>query len=184
MNAGEDRAYRGTMSLTAVLLFALMIGVVCGLRSMVGPAIICLGTHVGWLRLDHSAFAFLHTMIALAVFSLFAVGELIADKMPWIPGRNEAGPLIARFISGAVCGVALCIAASVSVPAGAVLGAAGGVAGGLGGYHLRRWLTTALAFPDLPIALGEDLSAIGFGLLIVSRFEPYARSIDQYINLK
>jgi uncharacterized membrane protein len=158
------------MSLTVVLIFALLIGLVCGLRSMLGPAIVAVGTHVAWLRLDHSKLAFLHSLVALVVFSLFAVGELIADKMPSIPGRNEPGPLAVRFLSGALCGAALCAAAGLTVAGGALLGGAGGIAGGLGVYQLRRWLTTARSFPDLPVAFVEDLIAIGFGVLIVSRF--------------
>ncbi|HEY0797409.1 MAG TPA: DUF4126 family protein [Acidisarcina sp.] len=172
------------MSLSVILLFALSIGLVCGLRSMMGPALVCIGTHVEWMHLDHSKLAFLHSMVALAVFSLFAVGEIIGDKMPWIPGRNQPGPLIVRFVSGAICGAALCITAGVSVGAGALLGGIGGVAGGLGGYYARRSLTTKRSLPDLAIGITEDVAAIGFGLLIVSRFEPFARSVEQYINLK
>jgi len=50
--------------------------------------------------------------------------------------------------------------------AGAVLGVLGAVAGTLGGYELRTRLARAVG-RDLPIALLEDLVAIGLALLAV-----------------
>ena len=48
--------------------------------------------------------------ICVAIFSLFAIGELVADKLPGIPGRNTAVSLIIRFLSGGFCGLVLAIA--------------------------------------------------------------------------
>ena len=47
------------------------------------------------------------------VFVLLAIGELIADKMAFIPSRIQAGPLAARFVLGALCGSALALAAGL-----------------------------------------------------------------------
>ena len=92
-----------------ILLYAFLIGCVCGLRSMTAPAVVAWGAHLGWLHLDGSLLAFLGNKISLVVFSLFAIGELIADKLPFIPGRTQAGPLGVRILFGAICGAALCI---------------------------------------------------------------------------
>jgi len=137
---------------------------------MTGPALVCWGAHLGWLTLDGTKLAFLHNPISLIVFSLLAVGELIADKLPFIPSRTEPGPLVVRLVFGAGCGVALAVTGGVGWLAGGVLGGVGGVAGAYGGYFLRRWLTVGKGAPDFPIALVEDVVAIGGGLLIVSRF--------------
>ena len=149
------------------LLFAFLIGCVCGLRSMTAPAVVAWAAHMGWLHLDGSWLAFLANKISLVIFSLFAVGELIADKLPFIPARTQVGPLAVRVIFGALCGAALCISAAVSPLLGALLGAGGGVAGAFAGYNYRRRL--AARAPDLMLALLEDLVAVGGGLFLVSR---------------
>jgi uncharacterized membrane protein len=158
-----------TLRLLPILL-AFLIGCVTGLRSMTGPAVVCWGAHVGWLQLDLSPLSFLHNRISLIVFTLFAVGELIADKLPKIPNRTDVGPLAVRVIFGAGCGAALSATAESSLLIGAALGGIGALAGTFAGYFLRRRLTLQQRLPDLPIALLEDLVAVGGGLFIVSRF--------------
>ncbi len=149
-----------------ILLYAFLLGCVCGLRSMTAPAVVAWGAHLGWLHLDGSLLAFFANKISLVIFSLFALGELIADKLPFIPPRTQAGPLGVRILFGAVCGAALCISVGASLVLGAVLGGLGGVAGAFAGYHYRRRFSSTL--PDLPLALIEDLVAVGGGLLLVS----------------
>jgi uncharacterized membrane protein len=150
-----------------VLLYAFLIGCICGLRSMTAPAVVAWGSHLAWLHLEGSWFAFFANKISLVVFSLFALGELIADKLPFIPGRTQPGPLGVRAAFGAMCGAALCISGAASPILGAILGALGGLAGAFAGYNYRRRLSSAV--PDLLLALIEDLVAVGGGFLIVSR---------------
>jgi uncharacterized membrane protein len=151
-----------------LLLFAFLIGCVCGLRSMTAPAVVAWGARLGWLHLQGSHLAFFANKISLVIFSLFAIGELIADKLPFIPGRIQPGPLGVRIVLGAMCGAALCIAGSGLPLFGAILGGLGGVAGAFAGYHYRRSLSTKV--PDLLLALLEDVVAVGGGFLLVSRF--------------
>jgi uncharacterized membrane protein len=156
------------MATPPVLLGAFLIGCVCGLRSMTAPAVVAWGAHLGWLHLEGTLLAFFANKISLAIFSVFAIGELIADKLPFIPGRTQAGPLGVRVAFGALCGAALCISGSASPVFGALLGGLGGVAGAFAGYHYRHWLGPKV--PDLLLALLEDLVAVGGGLLLVSRW--------------
>ena len=123
---------------------------------------------MGWLHLEGSWLAWVANKISLAVFSLFAIGELIADKLPFIPGRTQPGPLGARIVFGALCAAALCLSGGASLLLGAILGGAGGIAGAFAGYNYRRWLTRGAKLPDLLIALLEDVVAVGGGLLLVS----------------
>ncbi len=154
--------------MASLLLSAFLIGCVCGLRSMTAPAVVAWGAHLGRLHLQGSLLAFFAHTISLVVFSVFAVGELIADKLPFIPARTQLGPLAVRIIFGALCAAALCTSAAVVSPiAGALLGAVGGVAGAFAGYTYRRRLASMA--PDLVLALLEDLVAVGGGLLLVSR---------------
>jgi uncharacterized membrane protein len=124
------RRHGGSM---VILLYAFLIGCVCGLRSMTAPAVVAWGAHLGWLHLQ-GLLAFFANKISLVIFSLFALGELIADKLPFIPARTQAGPLGVRIIFGALCGAALCISGAASPRLGAILGGLGGVAGAFAGY--------------------------------------------------
>ena len=150
-----------------ILLCAFLIGCVCGLRSMTAPAVVAWGAHLGWLHLQGSLLAFFANKISLVVFSLFAIGELIADKLPFIPARTQAGPLGVRIIFGALCGAALCIS-GCRIAAG--WRAAGSI--GRGSRRLRRLQlpppVEPAIVPDLLLALLEDLVAVGGGFFLVS----------------
>jgi uncharacterized membrane protein len=50
----------------------------------------------------------------------------------------------------------------------AVAGASGAIAGTLGGYEFRMGLVTATGGKDLPIALLEDVIAVGGAALILA----------------
>jgi uncharacterized membrane protein len=153
-----------------VFLLAFGIGLVTGLRSMTGPALVCWAAHLGWLNLEGSRLAFMASTVATYSFSTLALGELVADKLPFIPNRTSAGPLFGRLVLGALSGAGFCASSSCPVAWGAMLGAAGGVVGAFAGYKARRNLGQKLRLPDLAIALLEDLVAVGGGLFLVSRF--------------
>lgn len=153
-----------------VLVLAFLIGVVCGLRSLTGPALVCWGAYLGWLNLAGSHLAFFANPIVLIIFSLLAVGELVADKVPSIPRRTTAGPLAARIVFGGICGGAFAVAGGAPFGMSCFLGAVGGLIGAFTGYTARRVAIYNSRFPDLAVALFEDLVAAGGGLLLVSRF--------------
>jgi uncharacterized membrane protein len=153
-----------------VLLLALLIGVVSGLRSVTAPAVVAWGAHLNWLNLRNTALSFMASTAAVVIFTLLALFELIADKLPSTPSRTEPVGLIARVLLGGLSGACVALSGAQSMVLGAVLGAVGGVAGAFAGYEARTRLVKALKVPDFVIALLEDAVAIGGGLLIVSRF--------------
>jgi uncharacterized membrane protein len=153
----------------SVFLLCFLIGCVAGLRSMMAPAILCATAYVQWVHLEKTPLAFLSTMIALSIFTLFAIGELIVDKLPKTPRRTAPAGLIARIITGGLCGAALAMSVGKGVIAGALLGAVGGIAGAFAGYHIRRGLVTHMNLPDFVIAVVEDLLAISGGLFVMSK---------------
>jgi uncharacterized membrane protein len=156
------------MSLDYVFVFALGIGIVTGLRSLTAPAIVSWATRVGWLNLHDSPLAFMGSTWAVVIFSLLAIGELVADLLP-IPKRTAPGPLLARILIGGLCGACLCVSAHQSLPIGALSGGIGGVLGAFGGYEIRRRLVSKLNFKDAFVAVFEDLIAIGLACFLVSR---------------
>jgi len=158
------------MSSGIVLLLALGIGVVAGLRSLTAPAVVAWGAHIGWINLNDSPFAFMGTAWAVGLLSVLALVEFVADLLPSTPARTAAVGLSARIVTGALTGACLAAVGGATVWLGALAGAIGGIAGAFGGYHARVGLVQGLRAPDFAIAIPEDLLAIGLGLLLVSRF--------------
>ncbi len=152
-----------------IIVLAWGIGLVAGMRSMLAPAAVSWAAYFGALHLDHSAFAFIASPIAVAVFSILALGELIADKLPFVPRRTEIGPLCVRMISGGFCGAGLCASTPQAWIGGAVAGALGAVIGAFAGYEIRQRLTTGGGMKDFFVALPEDLIAIALACFLVSR---------------
>jgi uncharacterized membrane protein len=150
-----------------VFLFALGIGIVAGLRSLTAPAVAAWAAHLDWLNLHGSPFAFMESTAAVAIFSLLAIGELVADKLPMIPKRTSPAPLMARIATGGLCGACLCAAAEISLIAGALLGGIGSIVGAFLGYGIRRRLD--LHIKDPVVAFCEDVVAVGLALFLVSR---------------
>ncbi len=155
------------ISLNYVFVLALGIGIVAGLRSLTAPAVVAWGAHLSWLNLHGSPLAFMGSTAAVTILSVLAIGELIADKLPMIPKRTAPAPLMARVVTGGLCGACLCAAVGKSLLAGTLLGGIGGIVGAFLGYGIRRRLD--LHIKDLVVAVCEDLVAVGLALFLVSR---------------
>ncbi len=152
------------------LLLAFAIGVVAGLRSMTAPAVVAWAAHCGWLNLAGSPLSFVGSTPAVAILTLAALGEFVADKLPRTPARTSAFPLIFRVVVGGFTGACVAVAGGASMTTGIVLGAAGAIVGSFGGFYARTGLVKALRVRDLVIAIPEDLIAISLGLFVVSRY--------------
>jgi uncharacterized membrane protein len=152
-----------------VFVFALGIGFTAGLRSLTPPAVVAWAAHLGWLNLNNSPLAFMGSIIAVVIFSLLAVFELIGDLRPSTPKRTAPVPLVVRILMGALCGACLCAATNQSLIIGAILGGAGGIIGAFAGYQIRRNLVAALKVKDGVIALLEDGVTIGLALFFTTR---------------
>lgn len=157
------------MNTNYIFIFAVGIGFVAGLRALTAPAVLTWAVYLGWLNLRESPFAFMGSIVAVALFSLLAVGELIGDLLPKTPSRTAPAPLVARILMGGLCGACLCASANQSYLIGALLGGIGGVTGAFAGYEGRRRLVRGLKIKDAFIAVPESLIAIGLGLFLVSR---------------
>ena len=107
---------------------------------------------------------------AVAIFTLGALGEFVADQLPSTPARTAPIGLGARIVMGLLTGACLGIAAGMSLWVGAIAGAIGAIAGTFGGYHARVGLVRGLHVKDIAVAIPEDLVAVGLGLLLVTRF--------------
>jgi uncharacterized membrane protein len=149
-------------------VIALVLGIVAGLRSMTPPAAVAWAAHLGWLHLNGTPLAFLDSAPARYILLVAMFGELVADKLPFTPARTGTGSFLARIVSGGLVGAALTAGLGGSLAAGGVAGGVGAVAGTLGGYRARTGLVRALGVPDFPIALLEDVMAVGTAFLLLA----------------
>ncbi len=150
-----------------VFLLALGIGIVAGLRSLLAPAVIAWASHFDLLNLYGSPLAFMGSRVAVATFSIFAIGELIADKLPKTPKRTAFAPLLARILLGGLSGASLCVAAGKPLLVGALVGGIGGAIGAFAGYEVRKRLVNNLHIKDFFVAICEDLVAIALAYFLV-----------------
>jgi uncharacterized membrane protein len=152
---------------TNILLIAIGIGFVAGLRTMTAPAVVSWAAHLGWLHLQGSPLAFMGSTVAVAIFSLGAIGEYVVDKLPNTPSRTAPTGFIFRVVSGSFCGA--CVYGSTGQPLifGAVAGAIGAVIGTLGGHAARTRLVKTLKVKDIFVAIPEDLIAVCLGLFLL-----------------
>lgn len=150
-----------------IITFAVLIGVIAGLRAMTAPAAVSWAAYLGWLNLGDSWLAFLGYAFTPWIISILAIGELITDQLPSTPSRKVPVQFGTRILTGAVSGAAIGIGGGMLV-AGLIAGAIGAVIGTYGGAYVRGALATRFG-QDRPAALIEDVVAIvGAYLIVVS----------------
>ncbi|RMB54890.1 putative membrane protein [Sphingomonas sp. PP-CE-3A-406] len=149
-----------------MMLAALVIGIVAGLRAMMPLAAVAWAAKLRILDLDGSWLAILGWRFTAPVITLLAIGELVTDQLPSTPSRKAPVQFGARLVTGGVAGAALGMATG-AVVIGAILGVIGAVIGTLGGAAVRARLATLFG-SDRPAALIEDVIAIGGALLAVA----------------
>ena len=132
---------------------------------MTAPAAVAWGSYLGWVPVAGTWASFMGHWIAVAIFSVLAVVEFIADQLPSTPSRKVPQQFGARIVSGAFCGAVLGATSGATI-ACLVAGAAGAVIGTLGGASVRGRLASAFG-KDAPAAFLEDAVAIAGALLIV-----------------
>ncbi len=148
-------------------LKAIGIGAVAGMRSASAPALTShyFVNHPS-LFLEASPLKSLGLPATANVLKFMALGELVADKLPFVPPRTDPGPLGARAVSGGVCGSAVFLAEGERPEVGAALGAASAVASAFLFMNLRRMIGKAAKLPDPIVALAEDGLMLGLGAAV------------------
>jgi uncharacterized membrane protein len=155
------------MTHLAVLLLALLIGVVAGLRSATAPAVVAWAGLLHWINLTGTWVSWLDHPVTVTALTVLAALELIADKLPATPGRIAAVSFITRIILGAFAGAVIGTAWGYTW-GGLGAGAIGSVLGTQGGYAVRTRLAAARDGHDLPIALLEDMVAVLGGFAVAA----------------
>jgi uncharacterized membrane protein len=143
------------------------IGAVTGLRSMTGPAIIAQAAAHKLVDVRMTSLSWLASPRASHILILCAVGELIVDKLPFMPSRTDPPALVVRFLAGALCGAAVSPTRKRNDRlAGALIGGAAAVGAAYAGYQYRKHAP----LPKLAAALLEDTVAVTVGSAAVAAY--------------
>jgi uncharacterized membrane protein len=144
--------------MSAVLISAFVLGIVCGLRAVLGIAAVSWAASSQHLPLEGTWLSFLGNRITTYISSFLAIGEIINDKLPKTPSRLIPPQFGARVVTGALTGTAIGLSHG-QVIVGAVAGIVGSVVGTVGGAKARGFVAKLVGH-DLPAALLEDAVAI------------------------
>jgi len=148
-----------------VLLLALLIGVVAGLRTFTAPAVVSWAAYLGWLPLGNTALAFLGSVWAVGILSVMVIVESVVDQLPSTASRTVPMQFGARIVTAALSGAAIGAASDLLI-AGGIAGIVGAVIGTLGGLAVRTKLAAALG-KNAPAGFIEDAVAILAAIVIV-----------------
>jgi uncharacterized membrane protein len=153
------------MTHALVLLLALLIGVIAGLRALTAPAVVAWGAFLGWIDVDGKWSEWVAHPITVTVLTIFLLVELVTDQLPKTPSRKTAVQFITRLLMGAFAGAVI---GSAFFHTFSALGAGmiGAVLGTLAGAEARQRLASARGGQDRPGAILEDVVAVGGGFLI------------------
>lgn len=156
---------------TLVRTFA--VGLSAGMRTQLPGAVIVQAVADGGLgRGRGPIWSALRRPASRPITLALAGGELVGDKLPITPDRIAGSAGIMRLLTGAAMGALLASglgARSGGLAVAALSGTAGAAAGSWGGFFARKGVKDAYGFPDLPIALIEDVAAYAIARLAVAR---------------
>ncbi len=139
------------------------LGWAAGMRSMTAPAAL---SHVFSDRYStvRQPARFLAMDSVAALSKLAAGGEVVADKLPGAPDRTAPPVLAGRLGSGALVGAGIAAARRERAWLGALVGAAAAGVSTFVMLRVRTALPDALGTSDMPVALLEDVAALGLAL--------------------
>jgi uncharacterized membrane protein len=111
------------------------------------------------------------SVAAVATFTVLALAEVVADKLPQTPDRISLGPLTARLVLGGLIGSIAATAMAGPGLEGVLLGVVGAALGAFAGYMIRRDIVERTGCADWKIGVVEDLIALlcaGFAMHVVT----------------
>jgi len=147
------------------LLPALGLGIVSGMRSMMGLAFLSDKVHDATGE-TNPALALLKLPQTALLLKVMGTGEAIFDKTPFIPARTAALPLIGRAVCGAFVGAAV---SKKYWREGAVVGAIGAIGSTYAAYTIRKALQDEAHIPNVVLGFVEDTMAASIAHRIVDQ---------------
>lgn len=97
-----------------------------------------------------------------------AIGELVADKVPYDPELSPSSVLVGRAVAGAAAGAAVYKARRGNMILGALVGAAAAVGVAYASHFVRKQVARKYQVTDRVMALAEDGIALAAGMVAIS----------------
>ena len=149
---------------------ALGFGAIAGMRAMAAPMFI--SHYFRYHRNQHIA----HSKLACLQQSNVAKGlkvatafEMMNDKLPFVPDRTGAIPLIGRMGSGAIAGATIYHAEEDNPVLGAAIAGLAAIGAAFAVMHLRKAIVKHTFLPDAVVALAEDVAVVALGKKLLKR---------------
>ena len=149
----------------SLLLRASVLGVMSGMRAAAPAATLSRHAVAHPDGFKKTVFAPLTSPIIATLATVGQIGEMVADKLPFLPNRTDPQPLVARVFGGGLAGAATFREAREPVALGVLIGASSALVSSYACYYLRRELGKALRVPDPVVAVAEDAAVFGLGAL-------------------
>jgi uncharacterized membrane protein len=141
------------------------LGLLAGMRTTSAPAIAShILSHHHSRRLAKSPLKFMQSDNVALALKVFAVGELIGDKMPNTPNRIKPAGVVFRCLAGSLAGASIYKATGNSILTGAVLGSVVALGSTFGSYFLRKDVVSKTHVLDPIIGAIEDALVVGAGV--------------------
>jgi uncharacterized membrane protein len=153
------------MAMMTWLVAIPLLGLANGMRAMTPMAVLCWFAYAGYLPVGDTWAFWTAKLVTAIVFTVLAMGEFVADKLPKTPNRTAPGPLIARLLFGGLVSAIVAAALDGSGIEAVILGEAGVLIGAFAGFLIRRELVVRSGFKDWPVALLEDFSAVVLAII-------------------
>jgi uncharacterized membrane protein len=137
-----------------------LLGAAAGLRSQMPFAVVANAVSRGDVQIDHDWIdGWLRDPRVVQLATLSAIGELVIDKLPFIPARTDVAQFAGRLLFGALAGMLGARHDDLSLSAGATAGAlAAGISATIG-TTIRQAVPEFTDLPGLTIAIVEDVIA-------------------------
>ena len=133
------------------LLLAFLLGLVSGLRTFTGPAVLWIMRHGG---------------IGAYVLGTAALFEYFFDVYPKAPSRTSSSNLVFRILSGAFVGWWAGVATGIRPVWGAIAGVIGAIVGAYGSLPIRKRAIAVIG--NVASGLFEDVVAIAAAVAVVA----------------
>ena len=144
-----------------------LLGMCTGLRALTPIAVLCWFVYRNTLHLIGWR-SFTANVIAVAVFTLMALGEYVGDKLPSTPSRTSPMGLFGRCLLGGFVGLLLAQPLLLGPVIAVVIGMVGAILGSYTGWFGRTRFVAALKCPDWPVAIAEDCITIALSIVLLN----------------